>query len=950
MLKSGILSTLIFLNINVLSYLDIFNNKAINDFINKYGYDIPVIAILFVGIVSLSLLLSNKFISLNHDLKQNYYDKFSEEESMKKEYHLYFLFVGIGIIISELVFESFNIRSRSTLLINIIIGCLSTISYYVLSEVPALYRHIKLYFMSFFFLYFLYICFNLVHFSYNTIPSMGFIIIMFFSYNVIKPTKYYYYFVTVALLFLLVVLFFKIGPIKNTIIVLNFSILTIIINQIRHIVFSNVKDKLQFTNEIVEKGNSLVIAWNKKGECLYCSDSIKSILGYNADEVKGMEYWRLTNDPDFIGEKYFENHDENRIYTRKLKSKNGEDKYIQWKEKRLEEDIIIGMGQDITKQYILKNQFKNLIQTASDLIFEMDQDGHFIFVNNFALQILDLSESEIIGQHYNQFVSPKYQKLTTEFYENLNTINTDLPFLEIPLLKKNGQEIWVSQKVIIRKNENGDIIGYSGIGRDITKQKNNEDLKEIQLNKIKTYNEIVKKLCTANYNNFSSERSTVNYILKEATLNTEIHAITFWDYNYYKIKCKFGFSTGEDFKPNKKGIIRRKDFPVYFESIENKSQLIVLDVLSKYETSEFEHDYLDESGVKSLIDSAVYVNGDLVGIVCFESKTEKKWDTEDSNFAKSISEIISLGIATQKRLKNEKKLRKKSNLLSALALCTEKFLSSKTITEMLEETFEIMGKASEADHMFYYEKDELSGLISQQIKWCKKGIEKQSLPLLQFYPHELSEIMEHVQKKTILNILTSDLQDSILKNLLLAKEIKCILILPIYVNEDFIGFIGVDNCKKAQRWKKDDLYILQTLVNNISSLLEKVKSEKQIAANEAKFKLIANIIPGTIYLAKFDSFSTKIFLNDEIEKLTGYKKSDFSDNIISFLNLIHPEERDSVITKQQLDLQARKSIHSKYRIKKKSGEYVWIEEYASVVKRDNEIEYIGGLYSNINKI
>jgi PAS domain S-box-containing protein len=49
---------------------------------------------------------------------------------------------------------------------------------------------------------------------------------------------------------------------------------------------------------VVNNGNSIILTANRKGEISYCSDSIKGILGYDADEVLGLGYWKLTEDPE----------------------------------------------------------------------------------------------------------------------------------------------------------------------------------------------------------------------------------------------------------------------------------------------------------------------------------------------------------------------------------------------------------------------------------------------------------------------------------------------------------------------------------------------------------------------------------------------------------------------------------------------------------------------------
>ncbi|WP_432223057.1 PAS domain S-box protein [Flavobacterium sp. TMP13] len=931
---------------SILGY-DFMQSHEINDFINKYGYDIPLFAIIAVGIFSLSLLLFYKFSHLSTELKANYFVKYQEKEITSKEYQLYFLFIAITIVLSELIYEVFSIRSTSMLATNTIIGSAMFFIYYLSQKYLFIFDRIQKIFTFCIILFFMYVCRNLIVKTTEVIPTMSFLVLFFFAYNFIKPVKLYFIFTAFVFLFLITVLLFGVIPSDKAIILLNFSITILVINQIRHIISLNIKDKFRFANEIIQKANSLTVVCNQKGEFIFCSESIQEILGYTPDEVLGMEYWRLTEDTEFVGIKYFENHDETNLYTRKLKCKNGEYKYILWKDKRFSENLIIGIGQDITEQYITNTQFKNLIQSASDIIFDLDDKGHFTFVNDFAVKKLQYTATEVLGLHYNLLIPANYQKITYDFYEGLEKIGDDFPIIEIPLLKKNGQEIWVSQKVIVRKNDQGEIIGYSGIARDISNQRKQETENTARLIKINQYNEALKNLSTTNYKTYQSSKSVIAHIIKEAAKSTSIDAVSFWRYNSKQIKCKYIYANVQISEQRLNSIFLKEDYPIYFKSIESKNQIIVNDSLSKYETSEFDHDYLNASGNKSLIDSAIYVNGQLYGIVCFESKNEKEWDGDAANFAKTVSDILSLAIATQISLKREKKLKYKSKLLSALALCTEKFLSNKAPIDMFKQTFSIIGKASKSDHVFYYEQDPETKLITQKVKYTRPGIVDAVRPLRLHTPENMAGIIERGKQKLVSQIITSKLEEGYLKQALFENEIKSILILPLYINEEFTGFIAVDDCKNERTWSGDDLYVFQSLTNNISTFLEKIKGQERIIQSEEKFDLIANNIPGTVYLSKYDDFSTKIFLNDEIEKLTGYCKTDFLENKISFLSLIHPQQRENVVKKQKRDLKNGKPVHSTYQIKKKNGQYVWIEEYADVIKRGNEIDYVGGIYFDI---
>jgi hypothetical protein len=89
---------------------------------------------------------------------------------------------------------------------------------------------------------------------------------------------------------------------------------------------------------------------------------------------------------------------------------------------------------------------------------------------------------------------------------------------------------------------------------------------------------------------------------------------------------------------------------------------------------------------------------------------------------------------------------------------------------------------------------------------------------------------------------------------------------------------------RKKKWSEDEINILQTLARNITSSIERIKGEKAIYESEEKFRLLA-IIYRAVYLSKNDAKYTKIYLNDEIKKLTGYDKAEFLEKEFFILTL-----------------------------------------------------------------
>lgn len=909
-------------------------------------YNNPKIIILGLSLLAFLTLLIYQFSRIKSKIGY-FIEKKKEQDAIGREYQLYILFFGIAIIVIEIINEIFKIRPKSLLLINVSIGITVLIIYGVTDRIKWLRDQIQQIFIFCFFIYIGYVAYNIVAHADDVVPIIVFLISFFFSYSILKPIKVYWLFIALTFFFLISTVAFQLIPIKSSILLINFCILIFIINQVKYAVLLNNRDNFRFASEIVHKGNSLTIASNQNGEIVFCSETIIPILGYQPEEVIGLKFWELTQDPEFAKKSNPVKNYENKLYIRKLKTVNGDYKYIQWKDKKFSNDLIISIGQDVTEQVNVQDQYKNLIQTATDIIFEIDADGHFTFLNEFGYSILGYSEEEIIQKHYSNIIPENHIKSAVDFYENLVLNEENYPIIEIPILKKNGKEIWVSQKIIIRKNDAGQIIGFSGIARDITEKKNIENEKKKRLQKIEAYNNSTKKLSTTDFSKYDQLNVVIDLIIKEAAIISRTNRVSFWKYDKDLITCQNIFSIDNQSLKDK-NILDKESYPIYFETLNKKAIINAPDVFSKLETSEFHKLYFTKNNIKSMLDVPIFFTGQLAGVVCFES-TEKKrdWDNEDINYARTISDVISLAISSQMRLEAERKLEFKSQLLSALSSCTEKFLLSKTTQQMFEETYNIIGKVANVDHMYYYEKDPVYNTMSQKYKWSREGVTHQITPLRHMTEENLKEIYEAASQKKILNTLTKNLEDGFFKTLLINNEIKSILILPLYINDLFTGFIGFDDCMREKKWSEDEINIFQVLANNISSALERNRNETKIVESEEKFKLIANNIPGTVYLSKFDAFSTKIFLNDEVLNLTGYSKSEFIENNLSFLSLIHHEDKEDVVNNQIDNLQKGHPLHNVYRIKRKTGEYIWVEEFGDVIKRDDEIEFVGGIYFDI---
>lgn len=708
-------------------------------------------------------------------------------------------------------------------------------------------------------------------------------------------------------------------------------------------------DKFQFTNEIVHKGNSLTIATNKKGEVTFCSDSIEKILGYKPQDVMGMGFWQLTEDPEFIGEAYHDNYEDERLHTRKLKCADGTYKYIQWKDKKYNDNLVIGIGQDVTEQMRAQDQYRNLVQSASDIIFETNRLGQITFINDFAQQALGISPRKMLFRHFSEFVRPDHVQTILDFYTDVREKDTKDTIIEFPALKQNGQEFWLSQKITPKRDASGEVIGYTAIARDITVLKKLELDRAARESKILRHNEVLAQLAARSYSGREGVANILQNILEISTQTLGVQRAAYWRYSPQRLSCvslyeshKARFDRGK--------VLLRENYPTYFDTIAREQQIVAADVYTHPAMIELAHDYFPEHQIVSLLDTPVFIDGSFRGIISFAGVIEQRvWDNEDLSFARSISDLITIAKESQRRHEAEARTAYRSELLSAIASCTETLLAGQSKSQIFSETLPVMARAIGADHIYYYENDPKTQLIAQQYKWGREELVLQITPLQKFSHEKLSEIVDKIRQKLPFSTFTSQLGDTFFRKLLQENDIQSILILPIFVREEFMGFIGMDNCRYERLWTEDETKVLQTLAGNFSAAIERLANESALLESEQKFRLLANNIPGTVYLSIYDDRRTKIYLNDEIEKLTGYPKADFLENRVSFLDLLHPEDRERSIAEDDEAIAQGKPIHSVYRIIRKDQRIVWVEEFGEPIFKDGELTNIEGIFIDITE-
>lgn len=112
----------------------------------------------------------------------------------------------------------------------------------------------------------------------------------------------------------------------------------------------------------------------------------------------------------------------------------------------------------------------------------------------------------------------------------------------------------------------------------------------------------------------------------------------------------------------------------------------------------------------------------------------------------------------------------------------------------------------------------------------------------------------------------------------------------------------------------------------IQDITVRKEMEMSLRESEEKFRLLAESIPGVIFMIKNDSANTVQYINNKITLLTGYAVEDFYSGKVNLLSLVHKDDRDYVINIRKKSLEDRVSYTLEYRLLHRDKIWRWVSE------------------------
>lgn len=121
-----------------------------------------------------------------------------------------------------------------------------------------------------------------------------------------------------------------------------------------------------------------------------------------------------------------------------------------------------------------EKKYRTILDTIEEGYYEMDLAGYFTFANDSVCAILGYPLAEVLNTDYRRFVVSEYANKLEKAFERVRVTGKMMQGIEYKVIRPDGSTRILENYISLTQNLTGQVLGFRGILRDITRRKDAE--------------------------------------------------------------------------------------------------------------------------------------------------------------------------------------------------------------------------------------------------------------------------------------------------------------------------------------------------------------------------------------------------------------------------------------------------------------------------------------------